>query len=206
MGINNRMKISKKKTRGLALLLTGMLATWSLFGLQAANAVNIFRPFVVTSATDLSTLMVGDTFTVDVAIDNLPAATDYDVILNMAVGSIPSVFGTAFNLVEHFPGTPTLFFASSGGVNMILTQDPAALSGLTPVLSFDLMALSPGSGIFSAAGFNILEFNNGVDTVFTNADTLAFQVFRAVPEPGALGIMGLGLAGLGFLARRKRMF
>lgn len=54
---------------------------------------------------------------------------------------------------------------------------------------------SQGACFFLSCGFG--DFNASVDVTFTNLQD------AAVPEPGALGLLGLGLLGLGAAARRR---
>jgi hypothetical protein len=54
---------------------------------------------------------------------------------------------------------------------------------------------SEGACLFFSCGFG--DFGAAVNVTFTNLQD------AAVPEPGALGLLGLGLLGLGAAARRR---
>lgn len=57
-------------------------------------------------------------------------------------------------------------------------------------------------GFTSDAAFNSVEFR-GVANDGYGLDNVAFGSAVAVPEPGTLAMLGVGLAGLGFLRRRR---
>ncbi|PFG54805.1 putative secreted protein with PEP-CTERM sorting signal [Marinobacter sp. LV10R520-4] len=47
-------------------------------------------------------------------------------------------------------------------------------------------------------------FSGDFDEVVLSANNVSFEVARAVPEPGTLALLGLGLAGLGAARRRQK--
>jgi hypothetical protein len=59
------------------------------------------------------------------------------------------------------------------------------------------------ANIFSAFGINIAGLAAGNYTLALNAQT-STSIIRNVPEPGALALMGIALAGLAFTAKRRQ--
>lgn len=66
------------------------------------------------------------------------------------------------------------------------------LGGSGPNYNFDRYVSFTGNGDFSFSAL-VLSSTNGV----------AFELARSVPAPGALGLLGVGLLGLGFAGRRR---
>ncbi|NKB20905.1 MAG: PEP-CTERM sorting domain-containing protein [Alphaproteobacteria bacterium] len=125
---------------------------------------------------------------------------------------IPAISGTAFTFLAGFPfniiltndGTNSTFSLSSGNTgqsvgaswsNTTLNIDPNDLS------AFPLTTPTPDNG-FIGTGFvlpdgagNSIQILGGSSIAVSNA---------AVPEPGALAVFAFGVAGVGFMRRRKK--
>lgn len=106
--------------------------------------------------------------------------TGLDGLLDFYWGSIDS-----YNVVEFFLG------AASAGT--ITGNDVEGLTG----------GSDGGAQQYNTDGYFLFEgdFNKAV---LSSSNGVAFEVARAVPEPGTLALLGLGLAGLGVARRRKQ--
>lgn len=200
-------------------LIRTLLAVVTLTFSAGAYAVPVTIDFTADNIVVRGTLCdnsdcIGgfDDFT-DGSEPNLNDWTNADtVVLDLAPGTYTIAF-IAENLTDPAPsaGNPAGFLAQ------ILWQGFSNLSSSAWDVSLDGFAWSSateweqnGSGIW---GSNLIgEISSDAywiwDDVNFNSDTINLVAFRTsitvVPEPGTLGLFGLGLLGLG-IARRRRV-
>lgn len=178
-----------------------------------------------SSAADGTTLLPGDTFTVDVAVSwdgagtlsGVFSSTGFDDSVVQFVSADWFGLGeTASSVFDVFP--PPVFLPGLGRLGGIsFAGDPASL-----VRTVQYGIAPPGSANALGAAANVLittltfEAVGGgsttIGTVFGTADVGAAGdafdggadvVVNVVPEPGTALLMGLGLAGLAAAGRRE---
>lgn len=175
------------------LLFVSLLFTSASYGLT----------YDLSSPDDLSNIEIGQTVHFDVFLPGISGTTwDDTAIFNArAVSSDKTLWDAPLNLNfnNELSVTTTALDGHAGWVHV-----DAPLTMLTDfVMSFDIVAAAAGTGTFSVAGADIFQVF-GQDSVFTTGDALDFNIVAAaVPEPGALGLLGLSLLGL--LASRRRL-
>ncbi len=130
------------------------------------------------------------------------------------IGPLPVVFDILFEETANFPAGGGDCTPGTGGTpcaDIFVLQDPGALSFdfLLDEFIYTVALTAAGLGPLSdeacaaageAAGCVGFITEEGQDNVLQTSFTITA---RAVPEPGTLALLGLGLLGLGIARRRK---
>jgi PEP-CTERM motif len=178
--------------------------------------------------------MVGQTVEIDVNLQGLAVGSDFIFNLNTRVlfdsslfQAVPDPTNTSGLTAVVAPGSVFFnnvqgplqianFYANSsltaGAANGIFAQSPNTNSGAIGLdglyYSFELKAIAAGTGsiLFDPTpGANEYAAD---DTGFNyaplpNLGPLGFTI-NAVPQPSSIALLGIGFAGLGYWARRRR--
>jgi hypothetical protein len=138
---------------------------------------DIWGRFIITDADGSSSTVLDDTSAVTVALTETP---------NIAPCNVPNPVGTTCD--DYFEitgvGLGDLFFTANDGSEWMATFRFANLFN----------AIQVGSTIYTGEGRS-----SSVDV-----QVMITSVATSVPEPGTLGILGLGLLGIGFAGKRKQ--
>jgi hypothetical protein len=180
------------------------------------NASSTAGKYYVSMALTPATDVAGNygSFTVN--------GTHVDVTADMAYGTPPSEFNTAFDPGDLSTHSiyPTYFFEYGFYFNPAKTtsdynvQDDAGrgIAGAGDLFyqtfALDVSGLNAGAGLH----FDLYdETTRGGDIdvgkfapYSHDAEYVPGKTPEAVPEPGTLGLMGLGLSGIAFFARRRK--
>ena len=184
------------------LLCAVALVLGSVFAAQAAPVLR------VTPA--LSNVTVGSVFTLDIQIFGVLDLFGWQMDLGFSplVSASPATEGSFLGAGQTFSGgtvdnsagmITTMFSALSGGTGV--TGD-----GILASISF--AALNAGTATFSLSNVELIDSN--LDPIFFSFPGDAYSAtvevgvgVGVVPEPSTLALLGLGLAGLSVMSRRR---
>jgi len=190
---------------GAAALLVGAGQAWAVPSLT------------VSSSSDLLALQVGDTFTLDVALDRDGLAIDglnFELPISATLFSVPVVDQSG----SVVPAGDSFVVVGPTGVAfsyLDLSLTPVTTDG--NVFSLELEALAAGSGEFAITPLTA-SASSGFNTFFAEFGELGlvgtpFQVRakppvgpgpEVIPEPVTAGLVLCGLVSLGAAASRRR--
>lgn len=186
----------------LGISMSAEAATIVLDGDSAATGSLLSSQALVTSAGTVSLVQNGN-------FEFITTISDVDFVAAGAVGNqFDIIFGSdaAPLLAFDFDVSEISFiYGGNGGGILVEALD---INGLV-IDSFLQADTGPGQpagpATLSGAGIRGLRWND-TDSGGTYAalDNIVLTTVTAVPEPGTIGLMALGLVGLGFASRRAR--
>ena len=193
-----------------------------VFGSQAnATLISVAGP--PSSNAVLASIIAAPAFALDAMVTNL-AQQGFDEMQNVLLAAALGVDGGAIaagtRVDSHMiflnnpsGGTshPSVIWTFSGTVLGVMSDGPGALEDASTAL-LGAAGTNYPLGSFPARGFE------GADTYLIAGNTLSVDMFvsqpgdwirvitaTAVPEPGTLALLGIGLFGMGLMRRRRKV-
>ncbi len=142
----------------------------------------------------------GATFTGTVTFDNNFVATAVSgTLTGYSLGTAGYVGGSVSESIS-WVYDPTYDYATAPlASNWLLDASPATFdSTVNNSLLFTIDFTNPSAPVFTSGAYD-----NGINTLSSNADFLSFGTVTAVPVPAALWLFAGGFASLGWFGRRK---
>jgi hypothetical protein len=205
----------EKMMKKLFVLSMGLMLLFLLVSTSSYAAT------VVSISPSVSTVSVGQTFSVDVIVQNITDlyGFQFDIGFNPSIikadsvieGSFLSDYGTTLSPIAYTLWDPGTIDNTAGSIsftnNLLLGNigtDPGA-SGSGVLATINFQALGPGIG-----SLNILNAQF-VDSTFLDPIAVTYQAGNvnispntAVPEPSTVLLLSGGLMAMALIARRKR--